>query len=106
MGPRSTVDQRRYPPCCETKGFPTSANFNSNLFGKERNSQILVNLLVTIVPSCTVSNAKTIGLKHLQFLDMGASIGSLDGARVVYRWTDVLLVEQNSVSDEETTPPV
>jgi hypothetical protein len=65
-----------------------------------------VNLLVTIVSRSTVSNAKTLGLKHLQFLDVGANRGSPDGARVAYRWTDELLVMQNSVSDGETTPPV
>jgi len=47
--------------------------------GKERNSQILVNLRVTSVPSFTGSNAKTLGLNHLQFPDMGESDGPPDG---------------------------
>ena len=32
-----------------------------------------MNLPVTNVPGCIGSNAKTIGLQYLQFLDMGAS---------------------------------
>ena len=65
-----------------------------------------MNLLVTIVPRYTVSNAKTLGLKHLQFLDMGASSRNPDEARVVYSRRNELLVQQNSVSDGETNPPV
>jgi len=62
--------------------------------GKERNSQILINLLVTSVPSCIGSNAKTLGLKHLQFPDIVVS-----GARVVHHRTDELLVQQNFIPD-------
>ena len=52
------------------------------MIGKERNSQILVNLLVTNVTRFTSSIAKTLGLKHVQVPDMGASDGPPDGARV------------------------
>ena len=45
---------------------------------KERNSQILVNLLVTTVPRFTGSITKTLGLKHMQFPEMGASDGPAD----------------------------
>lgn len=43
------------------------------MVGVEWNSQILVNLSVTGVPSCIGSNVKTRGLKHLPFPDMGLS---------------------------------
>jgi len=56
--------------------------------GKERFSQIIVNLLVAIVPRCIGSNAETLGLKHLQFPDMCPSGESPDGARVVHHRTD------------------
>jgi hypothetical protein len=59
---------------------------------ERENPQFLVNLPVTIVPKCTGSNAKTLGLKHLQLLDMGASSGLPDGPRIVDRWADDLLV--------------
>ena len=76
------------------------------MVGKERNSQILVNLLVTSVPSCIGSNVKTLGLKHLHFPDMGASGGPPDGARVIHHRTDELLVQHNTIPDEETAFPV
>jgi hypothetical protein len=69
----------------------------------ERDSQIIVNLLVTNVPRYTGNNAKTLGPKHLQFPDMVASGGTPDGARVVYHRTDELLVQQNTIPDGETT---
>ena len=76
------------------------------MVGKERNSQILVNLPVTSVPRYIVSNAKTLVLKHLQFHDLGAHGESPDGARVVYHRTDELLVQQNSIPVGETTSRV
>jgi hypothetical protein len=69
--------------------------------GEQWNSQILVNLPVTSVPSCTGSNAKTLGLKHLHLPDMAAGGGPPDGARVGHHWTDELLIQQNSVPDGE-----
>jgi len=51
---------------------------------KVGDSQIIVNSPIASVPRCTGSNAKTLGLKHLQFPDMGASGGPPDGARVVH----------------------
>ena len=90
------LGQHRYLLSCVTKGFPTSANFEPNLsemvVGKERDSQILVNLLVTHVPSCNGNNAKTLGLKHLQFLEKGASREPPDEACVVHNWTNELLI--------------
>ena len=71
--------------------------------GKERNSQIIVNLLVTDAPRCICSNAKTLVPKHLQFPDTVASGGHPDGARVVYQRTDELLLQQNTIPDGETT---
>ena len=73
------------------------------MVGKERDSQIIVNLLVTIVPRCIGSNAKTLGPKHLQFPGMVANGGPPDGACVVYHRTDELLVQQNTIPDGETT---
>jgi len=74
--------------------------------GKERNSQILANLLITHVQSCICNNAKTLELKHLQFPDMGASGGPPDGARVAHHRTEELLVQHNTIPDVETTSPV
>ena len=47
-----------------------------------------MNLLVAILPKCIGSNAKTLGLKHLQFSDMGPSGEPPDGARVVHHRND------------------
>ena len=63
-------------------------------------------LPVTSVPRCTGSNVKKPGLKCLRLPDMGARDGPADGARVVHHWTDELLIQQNSVSDGQTTRPV
>ena len=76
------------------------------MVGKKRNSQVLVNLLVTNVPSCTGSNAKTHGLKHLQFPNMAVSGRPPDGAQVVHHRIDELFVQQNSIPDGETTSSV
>jgi hypothetical protein len=62
------------------------------VIGEQWNSEIVGNLPVACVPMCTGSNAKTLGLKHLQLPDMAAGGRPLDGARVVHRWTDELLV--------------
>jgi len=60
-----------------------------------------MNLPITILPKCSGSNAKTLGLKHLQFPDMGTSSRSPAGAHVVHHWTDELLIQQDSVPDGE-----
>jgi hypothetical protein len=73
--------------------------------GKKRNSQILVNLPVTDVPRCTSSNAKTLGLKHLQLPNVASCSDPPDGARVVLHGTNKL-PEQHTVPDGEATPPV
>ena len=61
------------------------------MVGEIGDSQIVVNLPVTNVPGCIGSNAKTLGLQYLQFLDMGAGSGPPDGTRVVHYGTDELL---------------
>jgi hypothetical protein len=40
------------------------------MVGEVEDSQIVVNLLVTHVPGCIGSNAKTLGLQYLKFLDV------------------------------------
>lgn len=50
-----------------------------------------MNLPVTIVPKCIVSNAKPLGLKLLYFPDMGANSEPADDVRVVNYGTDELL---------------
>jgi len=49
-------------------------------------------LPVTTVQECIGSNAKTLGSKHLQFLDKGASGELPDEVRLVHNWTDELLI--------------
>jgi len=68
-------------------------------------SQIIVHLPVTIVPRCTGSNAKKLGLQHLQFPAMGASGGPPDGTRVVHHGLDELLIQQMFIPDGETASP-
>jgi hypothetical protein len=56
--------------------------------GKQKVLPNIVNLLVAIVPRCTGSNAETLGLKYLQFPDMGPSGEPPDRACVVHHRTD------------------
>ena len=56
-------------------------------------SQIVVNLPVTNVPGCNGSNAKTLRLQYLQFLDMGACGGPPNGTRIVHHGTDELFIQ-------------
>jgi hypothetical protein len=74
--------------------------------GEVGDSQIIVNLLVTNVPGCIGSNAKKLGLQCLQFLDVGASGGPPNGARVVHHGTDELLIQQNTIPDGKTASPI
>jgi hypothetical protein len=74
-----------------------------DVVGNVGNSQIIVNLLL---PMHHGSNAKTLGLTHLQFPDMGVSSGPPDGTHVVLHGTDELLVQQNTIPDGQTTSPV
>jgi hypothetical protein len=62
-----------------------------------------MNLPVTDIQRCIGSNAKTLGLKHLRFPDMGESGGLPVGARVVHQGTGELLVQQNTILDGGTT---
>jgi hypothetical protein len=74
--------------------------------GEEWNPQILVDLLVTNVPECVSRNAKTLGLQHLYFINVGLGSGPPDRAYVVHHGADELFVEQYAISDGQTTPPV
>jgi hypothetical protein len=65
-----------------------------------------MNLPVTNAQWCIGSSAYTLGLQHLKFLDMGASIWSPNGTRVVHHGTDELLIQQNTIHDEEIALPV
>jgi hypothetical protein len=94
----STLGQLKYLPSCRTRGFPTSANFESKLtvralmWSANRNTQILVYLPVTYVPGGTSSKAKTLGLQHPQLSDMGAGCGSPCKARIIHHGPDELLI--------------
>jgi hypothetical protein len=72
------------------------------VFSKERNSQVLV----TDVPRCTSSNAKTLGLNNLLFSEVAAGSGPPNGARIVHHGPNELLIQQNSVPDGQTASPV
>jgi hypothetical protein len=61
---------------------------------------------VTIVPKCTGSNAKTLEFKNVHFPAMGAGGGPPNGEGVLHHRSDELLIQQNSVADGQTTPPV
>ena len=107
------LGQRKYLPSCRNKGFPSSANFESKLLvrafklsAEKRSSHILVNLPVTRVTRFTSSNGKTLGLKHLQLPDVASSSGPPDGESIVYRGTEKLPVQQDTVPDGDVAPPV
>jgi len=76
------------------------------MVGEIGDSQIVVNLPVANVPGCTGSNAKTLRLQHLHFLNMGASSGPPDGTLIVHRGKDELLIQQNTIPDGEIASPV
>jgi hypothetical protein len=67
---------------------------------------MLVNLPATNVQRGGRSKAKTLGLQHLQPLDVGAGSGPPGGARMIHHGPDELLVWQDSVPDEVITFPV
>jgi hypothetical protein len=54
------------------------------MVGNKWNSLILVNLPFNNILSCVSSTAKTLGLQHLQLLEVGASNGPPDRACVVH----------------------
>jgi hypothetical protein len=74
--------------------------------GEIGDSQIVVNLLVTNVPECIGSNAKTLRLQYLQFLDMGACGSPPNGTRIDHHGSNELLIQQNTIPDGETASPV
>ena len=59
---------------------------------KNRITKSSLNLPVTNEQRCVSSNAKTLGLKHLQFPDKGASGEPADEAGEVHHWTDELFI--------------
>jgi hypothetical protein len=71
------------------------------MVGEVGDSKIIVNLPVPNVPGCTGSNAQTLGLQVLQFLDMGASGRPPDGTRIFHHGKDELLIQQNTISDQK-----
>jgi hypothetical protein len=68
--------------------------------GKEWNTHIVVNLLVTNVTGCVSRNAKTLGLQNLQLTDVGMGSGPPERACVVHHRMNELLVEQHAVLKE------
>ena len=76
------------------------------MIGEVGDSQIVVNLPVTNAPGCIGSNAKTLGLQYLQFLDMGVDGCPPNGTRIVNHGTDELLIQLNTIPDGETASPV
>jgi hypothetical protein len=64
-----------------------------------------MNLLVTNVPRRISSNAKTLGLQHLGFLDLVATSGPPDRSCAIHSRTDKLLVVQHTFSDGQVTFP-
>ena len=67
--------------------------------GEVGDSQVVVNLLVTNVPVCNGSTAKTLGLQYMQFPDMGVSGGPPNGARIVHHGTDELPIDRVKTRD-------
>jgi len=74
------------------------------MVGEDWNSQSLAKLPVNRAPTCIGINAKTLGLKHLQLPNMGASGGPPDGIRIIHHWTRELLIQQSSIFDGGTIP--
>ena len=70
------------------------------------NSQNLVKSPVTNIPRCTISDVKTLGLKNLQLPNVAPGGGPSDGARTVQNGAYELRIQQNSVPEGETAPPV
>jgi O-acetyl-ADP-ribose deacetylase (regulator of RNase III) len=60
--------------------------------GKQRNTQILVYLLVPYVLGGSSSKAKTLGLQHMHLPDMGAGCGSPSWARIIHHGADEQLI--------------
>jgi hypothetical protein len=76
------------------------------MVGEVGDSQIIVSFPVTNVPWCVGSNAKALGLQHLQLLNMGANGGPPDGTHAVHHGTDEMLIQQNVIPDREIASPV
>ena len=71
----------------------------SDTVGEVEDSQVVVNFPVTSVPGCIDNNPRTLGLQHLQFLDIGASGEPPNGTRIVHHGTDGLPIQQNTIHD-------
>jgi hypothetical protein len=53
-----------------------------------------------------IHSVKTLGLQHLQLLDMALSSILPDGVFIVHHRTDELHVEQHTISDGQATSPI
>ena len=71
------------------------------MVGDQRNSQIIVNLLVTDLPGCVKRNAKI--LVRLDNVFVGVGCSSPVGERVFHHRKNELPVSQNTVSDGKVT---
>jgi hypothetical protein len=99
--PGSILGQRRYLLSCITKGFPTSANLESNhsvtnlkLSAKNETHKSSW-ICCYSLPRCNGSNAKTLWLKYLQFPDMGVGVEPPDRVHVFGNSSDKLHVQRN-----------
>jgi hypothetical protein len=95
------LNGHNYLPSCQTKGFPATAEFKLSVnalmqFAKKRKQQ-LVNLPVTDAPWCISCNVKTLGLQHLQLLDMAVRSELPDQAYKVHHMMDEVLIKQHAI---------
>jgi hypothetical protein len=58
-----------------------------------------MNLPVTSVPTCVISNVKTLALQHLELPDMAASSEPPDRTYAIRHKLDELLTKRQTVSD-------
>ena len=65
-----------------------------------------MNLPVTDVPRCSSSNAKTLGLKHLQLPNVASYSEPPDGTSIIHHGMDELPIEQNTFTFRNAIPPV
>ena len=95
----STFNRREYLPSCHTRGFPTSANFESNLSvialmwwaksGTPRSSCICLLLTYQGAP---VAKRKHLDCNTCSPLEMGAGSGPPRGANIIHHGADELLI--------------
>jgi hypothetical protein len=92
----------------ETKFYQRDSNSGPFFFREceESSLQLLVNFSLTNVPRCVCHHAKTLGLQHMQFLDVAVSILPAYRACVVRHRMDEQLIKQHTVSGGQATSPV